>query len=64
MSFSMVEYAFEEWYFNKESVLPSLISWVLFAVAIAFIILGHFFRIAALFTAQTNFNHRIEFRKR
>ncbi len=60
---SLIEYLILNHYFNIYESLPSFIVFPILTVGLAMILLGHFFRIGAEFTAGSNFNHRIQFYK-
>lgn len=46
-------------YCNFYEILPSFVTFPILTIGLAMILLGHFFRIGAEFTAGSNFNHRI-----
>lgn len=58
VSFSIVEYLVE-WYFSVKFLNP-----IVFIVGIIFVLIGHYFRISAEFTAGTNFTHIISTNKK
>jgi hypothetical protein len=57
--FGVIEYLIGEHYFNKTYALPGIIPYSIIALGFAMMIIGHYFRIGAEFTAGHSFNHRI-----
>ena len=56
---SFMEYLIEAYFFYKYKNIKFF-----FIIGLIMIIIGQYFRIAALFTGKTNFTHKIQFRKR
>lgn len=50
-------------YFDFYDILPRFVSYALMLIGFLMILIGHFFRIGAEFTAGYNFNHKIQFYK-
>ncbi|CDW76072.1 protein-s-isoprenylcysteine o-methyltransferase [Stylonychia lemnae] len=60
---SFIEFSLFYNYYDMCENLPSFLSFGLTAFGLIMIIVGHFFRIGAEFTAGYNFNHKIQFYK-
>lgn len=63
MVFSFVEFFIFQTYFDMKYLMPFPLNYILMIIGMLMMIVGHFFRITAEFTAGHNFNHRIQFYK-
>ena len=63
LSVSLLEHLIISYFINKGDILPFSLSKVVIAIGAIMILTGHVFRIGAMFTAGSNFNHRIQIYK-
>ena len=63
VSISVMEFFLLYRYYDFYEVLPDVVKYPIMALGMAMILVGHFFRIGAEFTAGYNFNHKIQFYK-
>ena len=59
LTISFLEFFVLEYYIKIQEILPWIIRSLCVIIGLSMLLLGHYFRIGAEFTAGINFNHRI-----